>query len=136
CNQDADDERDDVEPTYRDLREDLVDDLEDRVKNERSDPADVADRVKARNHDPRAESDSSHRGRDARAAVEGEHCNADEARRRADDQQQSHDPHEKLERQGIPLCHYLPSSIFDRWLIRLLLSGGRSGATYRLIARI
>ena len=37
---------------------------------------------------------------------------ANEARRGADDQQYSHDPHEKLQRQWVPLCHYLPSSIF------------------------
>src|SRR5207248_6156328 len=109
--QDRDDERHDVEYAEGDLREDLVDDLEDRVHDQRADPADVGDGVEAGDHHAGAESDARHGSRDAGAATEVEDRVANEARRRAYDEQHAHHPQKNLQRQGVPLCHYLPSSI-------------------------
>src|SRR5579872_3857940 len=78
-NKDRDDERDDVETADADRVEDLPYDLEDRVDDQRANPAHVRDGVKARDHDARAECDAGHARRDSIPAVEWEESAADEA---------------------------------------------------------
>src|SRR5207245_1924942 len=89
---DGDQESLKVEASDRDLKEALVDHLQDRVQDHGANPADVADGVEPGDHDSSSESDAGHRSRDAEPGVErdpGREC-------RARNYQHAHQPHEEL----------------------------------------
>src|SRR5439155_18503895 len=76
---DRDQERNDVELADSDLVEDLVDDLEDGVKNQSADPAHVSFGVKSRDHDAGPKRDSGDGSRYAGPRVEVEKGATNEA---------------------------------------------------------
>src|SRR5579859_1847394 len=131
--QDADDdgnyERDEVESSEGDLVDDLVNDLEDAVQDHRSHPADVSFGVEARDHHARAEGHSGHRPGDSEPFVKPKEAGTDVAAGGSSDQENSHEPHQNLQCERIPLRHY---SVLLEWtalagcLVRL---GGLSSAT-------
>src|SRR5712692_5734389 len=76
---DRDDETDDVEPRDRDLAEDLINNLQDRVEDQSAYPAHIGLRVESGDHHAGAECNARYRCRDAGPGVEWEKAGADEA---------------------------------------------------------
>src|SRR5205823_14512503 len=107
---DRDHEGHDVESRQRNLVDDLVDDLDDRVKDQRADPAHVSFRVETGDDHTGSKRDPGHGSGHADVLVKREKAPADEPVCGSKYEQNAHEPHQKLQRQGIPLSHELPSS--------------------------